>query len=150
MMKFLKCSSDFFRPEGRKGRDPAVTAATLGAAASLFYWESPHAPTHSRRARWRQQDPCKLLLLQLHDSGRVSLAANSEDDWELYLQTNLKIKKYKAQRCWNPVDHQEVAVVVVLQYFSTTTCTLSLFSLGFEFSKSEKIIKYYFMYLFCI
>lgn len=112
-MKLPKCSSDSFKREGRRGRDRRSSSHFAWRCFPLLLGQGGR----SRRAG-PPQDPCKLLPPP-HDSCRVSLAANSEDDWDLCLKTmpeKNENKKYTAPRCWQPADLQEVEQF--LQYFS--------------------------------
>lgn len=93
----------------------AALAATLRGAASRFYWDK--VAVHDVQVRLKT--PVMLPPPPPHDSCRVSLAANSEDDWDLYLKTmpeKNENKKYTAPRCWQPADLQEVEQF--LQYLS--------------------------------
>lgn len=91
----------------------AVLAAPLRGAASRFYWDK--VAVHDVQVRLKTP----VMLLPPHDSCRVSLAAKSEDDWDLYLKTmpeKNENEKYTAPRCWQPADLQEVGQF--LQYLS--------------------------------
>lgn len=90
----------------------AALAATLRGAASRFYWD---------KVAVDDVQVCLKTPVMLppppHDSCRVSLAANSEDDWDLYLKT--MPEKNENKKIYSPkvlADLQEVEQF--LQYFS--------------------------------
>lgn len=108
----------------------AVLAATLRGAASRFYWDK--VAVHDVQVRLKTP---VMLPPPPHDSCRVSLAANSEDDWDLYLKT--MPEKNENKKIYSPKVFKRLSSFCsIFLFFYDRLYFQPCFYFGFEISES--------------